>query len=367
MSGGGSVTANVSDPTTVGTAAYVSCIRDFRDIGHSDALTYDPVDGTTYTALSNGNGTYQYVLNLFTSGFDTLRTGDFNGDGKADLVVYNSHTALAYIGMGNGDGTFTFQSLFWSPGYNIVETGDLNGDGKTDFALVQQLHRHHVHRHQQWRRHLHVQVHADQHRLHFLRLADFTGDGKADIFLYNAANGRPISESATAPADSRSIRCSISPGYNLADIGDLNGDGKTDLILYNSANGNTATGISDGAGGFTFTPLLFSPGFTSVRLADYTGDGKADVTVYNKNTAAAYFGTGTGRELHVSVAVLESGLRRGGTAGCERRRQDRHHPVQQHDRDRVHRHQQRQRYFHVHVLALGTGKGAGAIATLIRS
>src|SRR6202011_249766 len=91
--------------------------------------------GTVYTALSNGNGTYQYVYNLFTPALDTLRSGDFNGDGEADLVVYNSHTALAYIGMGNGDGTFSFQSLFWSPGYDFVAAGDLNGDGKTDFAL----------------------------------------------------------------------------------------------------------------------------------------------------------------------------------------------------------------------------------------
>ena len=109
--------------------------RDFRGAGFSDVLLYDASSGQEYTALSNGNGSYSYIPNLYTSGFDVLRTGDFNGDGKSDLVVYNSHTALAYIGISNGDGTFTFQSLFWSPGYNVVEAGDFNGDGKTDFAL----------------------------------------------------------------------------------------------------------------------------------------------------------------------------------------------------------------------------------------
>ena len=121
-------------------AAYVvtgtpgSGARDFRGIGRSDALLYDAAGGNAFTALSNGNGLYTYVSELFSPAFDILRSGDFNGDGKADLVVYNSHTALAYIGMSNGDGTFAFQSLFWSPGYDVVETGDLNGDGKTDFA-----------------------------------------------------------------------------------------------------------------------------------------------------------------------------------------------------------------------------------------
>ena len=132
VSGGGSATVSASDPTTILRAV---APRDFGATGRSGMLLYDPGLGQSYTALSNGNGTYQYVPNLFTSGFDTLRTGDFNGDGKTDLVLYNSHTALAYIGMGNGDGTFSFQSLFWSPGYNFVESGDLNGDGKTDFAL----------------------------------------------------------------------------------------------------------------------------------------------------------------------------------------------------------------------------------------
>ena len=80
-------------------AAYVFTLlalvfNDFAGNGRSGALFYDPSIGQSYTALSNGNGTYSYVPNLFTAHFDTLRTGDFNGDGKADLVVYNSHTAL---------------------------------------------------------------------------------------------------------------------------------------------------------------------------------------------------------------------------------------------------------------------------------
>jgi hypothetical protein len=57
-------------------------LRDFAGTGRSGALLYDPVIGTAYTALSNGDGTYRYVYNLFTPTFDTLRTGDFNGDGK---------------------------------------------------------------------------------------------------------------------------------------------------------------------------------------------------------------------------------------------------------------------------------------------
>jgi hypothetical protein len=275
-------------------AALTTGLRDFLGTGLSDALLYDPTSGDAYTALSNGSGSYTYVAETFTPGFDTLRTGDFNGDGKADLVVYNSQTALAYIGMSNGDGTFAFQSLFWSAGYDFVEPGDLNGDGKTDFALYNSSTGTMYTAISNGDGTFTYKYTLISQGFTFVRLADFSGDGKADILVYNAANGVAFVGIGDGAGGFAFQPLSISPGYDLDNIGDLNGDGKADLLLYNSTNGNAVTGISDGAGGFAFTPLIFTRGFTAVLLADYTGDGKADVTLYNKNTATAYFGTGTG-------------------------------------------------------------------------
>jgi len=268
--------------------------NDFVGIGRSGALLYDPTNGQSYTGLSNGDGTYSYVPNLFSAGFDILITGDFNGDGKADLIVYNAQTSLAYIGSGKGDGTFNFQSLFWSPGYDTVATGDLNGDGKTDVVLYNSTTGTMYAAISNGDGTFTYKYTLLSKQFTFVRLADFTGDGKADIILYNSQNGLAYLGVGDGTGGFAFNPLFISPGYNLADIGDLNGDGKADVILYNAANGNAATGISNGAGGFAFTPQIFTPGFTSVRLADYTGDGYADVTVYNQTNAAAYFGTGTG-------------------------------------------------------------------------
>ena len=289
-----SANLTIADRTVIVTQAGKGLfVHDFAGTGRSGALTYDPATGTTYAAISNGDGTYKYVYNLFTSGFDILRTGDFNGDGKADIVVYNSHTSLAYVGLGNGDGTFNFQSLFWSPGYNIVEPGDLNGDGKTDFALYNSSTGTMYTAISNGAGGFTYKYTLITSGYTYVRLADFTGDNKADIFLYNSTTGLAYLGVGDGLGGFTFHPLSISSGYTLADIGELNGDGKADVILYNT-NGNTATGISDGLGGFTFTPLLFTPGYTSVRLADYTGDGKADLTLYNRNNAAAYFGTGDG-------------------------------------------------------------------------
>jgi hypothetical protein len=293
MNGGGPASQDAF-VLMLGDSPWPASGHDFAGNGRSGALLYAPDDGTEYSALSNGDGTYQFVNNTLTAGFNVLRTGDFNGDGKLDLVVYNSDTALAYVGLGNGDGTFTFQSLFWSPGYDFVEPGDLNGDGKTDFVLYNSS-----------TGTMYTAISNGDGTFKytftlvstgftFVRLADFTGDGKADILVYRAGDGLSFLGSGDGAGTFSFQPLTISAGYNLIDTGDLNGDGKADVIFYNAATGDTATGVSDGSGGFAFTPLIFSPGFTSVRLADYTGDGLADVTVYNAADATAYFGTGTG-------------------------------------------------------------------------
>ena len=307
VTGGGAPTVAVNDVVFKYPASPPPLTRDFRGRGRSDALIYDPILGQEYTALSNADGSYQYVPNPFTPSFNILSTGDFNGDGKVDLVVYNSQTALAYIGMSNGDGTFSFQSLFWSPGYDFVETGDLNADGKMDFALYNSSTGTMYTAISNGDGTFAYKYTLISKNFTVLRLADFTGDGAADLFLYNAANGIAWLGIGDGSGGFAFQPLSISSGYSIVDVGDLNGDGKADIVLYNASNGNTATGISDGLGGFTFTPLLFSPGFTSVRLADYNGDGKADITVYNKNTGAAYFGVGSGSGAFTFQSLFWSG------------------------------------------------------------
>jgi hypothetical protein len=239
-------------------AAYVFkspyVVNDFAGDGLSGAVLYDPVGGQEYTALSNGNGTFTYVPNSFSPGFNFLRTGDYNGDGIADVIVYNSTTSLAYIGFGKGDGTFNFQSLFWSPGYTSVLTGDLNGDGKTDVALYNSSTGTMYTGISNGDGTFNYAYTLISPNYTFLKLADFTGDGKADLFAYNATSGFSYLGIGSGTGTFTFYPLSISPGFNIADVGDLNGDGKMDLILYNSTTGNTVTGISNLSNGFKFMP-----------------------------------------------------------------------------------------------------------------
>lgn len=283
------LTAGSQGITSAGLTIAVNQVRDFAGNGRSGVLSYNPATGSAYTALSNGDGTYHYVYNLFTRGFDTLRTGDVNGDGKADLALYNSHTALAYIGMSNGDGKFAFQSLFWSPGYDFVEAGDISGDGKTGFVLYNSAN---------GTMYAGISNGDGSFRYRYtlvsrgytcVRVADFNGDGKPDLLLYRRSDGLAHLGLGDGTGRFAFSPLTMSPGYDFCDAGDLDDDGMADVIVYNSATGNAATGMSNGAGAFTFVPSLFSPGFTSVRLG-YRNGVQAIATLYNGRTATAYLG-----------------------------------------------------------------------------
>jgi hypothetical protein len=330
--------------------------RDFRGIGRSDELLYYYGIGQSYTALSDGSSGYQYVPNLFSRGFDTLRTGDFNGDGKSDLILYNANVCFgcfinfnAYIGFSNGDGTFSFQSLFWSPRYTVVETGDINGDGKTDVLLFKPGS-------------LDIGLSDGKggftytHYLVFqseitAKLVDLNGDGKADLLMYDGdyfiagvSNGDGTFAFTTiypfygSPFYGTPSRV---PGFDSMAVGDLNGDGKPDVFLYNAQTGAALTGVNAG-GIFTWHAVQLNQGFTTLRIAnnrlilyssfagdayiatpdsswnyslqplpwgpgyhtvvteDVDGDGFDDVILYNRDTGTSY----TGLWLPISAACV---------------------------------------------------------------
>ena len=77
----------IGNVTAYGFLVSPAALLSFTGNSLDDALLYDPTVGTAYTALSNGNATYQYVYNLVTPEYDVLRTGDFNGDGRSDLIL----------------------------------------------------------------------------------------------------------------------------------------------------------------------------------------------------------------------------------------------------------------------------------------
>lgn len=195
--------------------------------------------------LGNGDGTFApptYIPDMETAQFEgtILATADFNGDGNLDIAVSLAAISSTAILFGNGDGTFQ-PILTPSTLTNFFSqfTADFNGDGKPD--LVGPVG----------------------------QLCEYECSYSISVAL-GGVNGT----FSLLPA---------MPFQSVLAVADFNGDGYADLFVYNTppcSNCSPQTGILLGNGDGTFRPLIAVPTsgfFSSVLIADMNGDGRPDI------------------------------------------------------------------------------------------
>jgi serralysin len=121
-------------------------------------------------------------------------------------------------------------------------------------------------------------------------LADFGGDGKADIVFQNSGSGEVFiwNQDGFAIASAGSIGV---PGtvWQVKGAGDLNGDGQADIVFQNSTTGdvygwlqNGLTTISNGTIGTPGTAWQVE------GVADFNGDGKDDLLFQNTGSGEVF-------------------------------------------------------------------------------
>jgi len=233
--------------------------------------------------------------------------GDFNGDGITDLMwAYGGW----WVALGRQSGGFDAPTLwldyadapagsrgYGDPGYNFV--ADFDGDGISDLLwaygawwIARGRPSGGFEAPTKWLDYASAPPGSQGYSVPgYMFVADFDGDGKADLlwgygsWYLARSNGTSAATPtlwmaySSAPAGSRGYG---EPGYNF--VADFNGDGKADLLWgYGSwylaqSNGDTAA-----------TPALWmayssapagsrgygEPGYNFV--ADFNGDGKADL------------------------------------------------------------------------------------------
>ncbi len=201
---------------------------------------------------------------LILTGSDprTLAVGDFNGDGKQDLAYLDgSSPSLLHILLGNGDGTFQHGSDIVLPlGIGgAITVADVNNDGHQDLLIGG----------------------GNQFQA---EVAALLGQG-------NGAFSAPIISQFASTIGSFS---DIPFNFGVADF---DGDGAADLIVTDPQNGLIYSLLGNNTGSFVLKSTSFNGGAPGqVLTADFNGDGHPDFLVHSVAGAdvTVYLGLGDG-------------------------------------------------------------------------
>ncbi len=114
-----------------------------------------------------------------------------------------------------------------------------------------------------------------------VRLADFNGDARADVLLYEAETGRWSLTSSGSDGPRVTDGVWLAGAQVLA--GRLDADRFDDVFLYAPASGEWMQALGNGDGTFRTTAGSWPAGW-SVRISNFIGDGRGDVLLYQPLT-----------------------------------------------------------------------------------
>ena len=292
--------------------------RDTGDLdgdGHSDILWRSvgpgPFEGALFVWLMNG-AAIAGAAPLATIGTDWVIQGvaDFNGDGKADILWRNvnpsaSDAGKLYLWMMDGPQVvgqgYTGQQA--DLGWQVQAVGDLDDDGNADIV---------------WRR---TGAGPDAGAMFLWRMdgttvvggtyldsisadwqiqrvADFNGDGKADILWRNVGTGPDkdnlylwLMDGGQVVAGTGYTNAQADAGWQVQAVGDLDGDGNADIV-WRKVGPGLDTGalfvwLMDGRNviGSSYLAAI-STDWQILGTADFNGDGNADILWRDMNPSA---------------------------------------------------------------------------------
>lgn len=301
---------------TAQTAAYGVATGDFNGDGHPDFATAD-ADGTLGIWLNKGDGTFLPPV-FFPVGAAPLRiaVADFNNDGFADVAVASRQGDFPGVGVfiGAGDGTFKSPVNYLAPQrQQALAIADFNGDGNADIVAVDS---------DDIDQNVTILLGAGDGTFHtaatyttvfpdLVAVGDFNNDGRPDFVISSEFSSLGVflgnGDGTFAPEPTLQT-LEVSPFHFGISLGDFDGDGKLDIAY--TASGGPDISIFIGNGDGTFRGAVNFPAGSSLQAvvtAEFNGDGRTDLAVINGSSIQVLLGA-TGDFPTVSTTSLPGAM-----------------------------------------------------------
>jgi hypothetical protein len=278
---------------------------DFNGDAVSDLLWRRTTDGDVYLWKFSASGSHtEQDLGVVSADWKLQRAMDFNGDGVGDVLWQNTAGAMKLWSFA-ADASHVEVSLGSLPqGYRIADAADYNADGQADLMLrsasgqdkIWLLAADGTHTEQiltavsgEW----HVQggPNLDPVTSQSPDLAgrDFNGDGLADAVLRNDNGDAQLWLFNSSGSHTNWNFGLIPPEWSIQQVADFNGDGIADILWRRSTDGTAYLWFMQAEGGRSEQNLGAVPSEWSIQSgADFNGDGVADILWRRSTDGDAY-------------------------------------------------------------------------------
>jgi endo-1,4-beta-D-glucanase Y len=276
----------------------VEAIADFDGDACDDILLRDSASSPTVLYLYQMNGkaiAAEGIVRRLSSDWNILGVDDFSGDGRADILFRNDavNPSVLYLYQMNGK-TVVAEGIVrrLEAGWSVVAIDDFGGDGKADILLRNAttspavLYMYEMDGKTITAEGIVRRLETDWLVEH---VADFSGDGKADILLRNNASEPSVlylyqMDGKTITAEGIVRR--VSGDWTVDRVADFDGDGGGDILLRNSALTPSVFYLYSMNGKAIASEGIVrrvSSDWVAQDVADFDGDGKADILL-NKDS-----------------------------------------------------------------------------------
>lgn len=280
--------------------------RDFNGDDTEDILLRDTITGamTLYEVdASQANIILaETSAGIYSTVWSIPGIADCGNDGKTDILLRHDNGVI-YLRQMDGPTQLDLAKVSdLSTGWDVAGLTDFGGDGKADILLRHPLYGHMY----LWPLDGSSKVPSESGLVgglavadpavpgsgwYIAGLADFGGDGKADILVRHNGTGNMYMwqmDGYTKQIDPRTSTIGASAGglktfWDVVGVGDFNGDRKADILTRTGSllwlyemDGSARIG--------SYSPGNLASGLNIVHVGDFGGDDRADLLVRNATT-----------------------------------------------------------------------------------